>query len=158
MAVAAMIAAAVVTAYSAVRSGQAQSAAASYNAKVADQNAEAMRQQGAAAQEQQRQDAMRKLGLMQANYGASGVDPSTGSPLDVFADSVQKSTLDNLTTKYNYQMRALGYQNSSTLDSFQSDQASTSGYLNAAGSLLGGASKAYGYYSAGSGGTPVNNY
>lgn len=159
MAVAAMIVAAVVTAYSAVRSGQAQSAAADYNKKVAQQNAAAMDQQSQAAREQQHQDLMRKLGLMQANYGASGVDPTTGSPLDVFADSVQKGTLDDLTTKYNYQMKALGYQNSATLDSFQSDQASTSGYLNGASALLGGASKAYGYYAGGSGGgTPVSNY
>lgn len=153
MAVAMLVASTLISAYGAIRSGQAQSAAAKYNSQVAQQNAQATQQQGEAAAEQQRQDAMRKLGLMQANYGASGVDPGSGSPMDVFADSVQKSTLDNLTTKYNYQMRALGYQNSATLDSYQSDQASTAGYLNATGTLLGGAAKTY-RYAAGSG-TPV---
>lgn len=155
MAVAIPIITAVVSAYAAVRAGQAQSAQAKYTAAVARQNADAANQQGAAAAAAQHRDAMRKLGLMQANYGASGVDQSTGSPLDVFSDAVGQSTLDNLNTKYNYQLKALGYNNSSTLDSAAASDATTSSYLSAAGSLLGGAGKAYGQYSGT--GTPVTS-
>lgn len=155
MATAALIVSAVISAYSAVRAGQAQSAQAKYMGKVAEQNADAARQQGAAAAEAQHRDAMRKLGLMQANYGASGVDQSTGSPLDVFSDAVGQSTLDNLNTKYNYQLKALGYQNSAALDSATADNATTSSYLSAAGSLLGAGANAYGRYTGT--GTPVTN-
>jgi hypothetical protein len=140
------IAGTIFAAYGAIRQGEAQSSAAKFNAQVAQQNADAAAQQGDAAQQQQRRDAMRKLGLLQANFGASGLDPSTGSPLDVFADSVANATLDNQTVKYNYQMKALGYQNSASLDSAEADNATTSGYLSAAGTLLGGAGKAYQTY------------
>lgn len=153
MAVAIPYVIAAIAAYGAVRAGQAQSAQAKYASVMASNNAAAAQQQGAAAQAAQRQDAMRKLGLMSANYGASGVDPTTGSPLDVFADSVSQSTLDNMNIKYNYQLRALGYQNSSTLDDATAKNATTSSYLSAAGDLLGGAGK--GYMQAQGSGTPV---
>lgn len=149
------IGSAAVSAYGAVRAGQAQSAQAKYSSRLAQQNADAARQQGAAAAAAQHRDAIRKLGLMQANYGASGVDQSTGSPLEVFSDAVGQSTLDNLNTKYNYQLKALGYQNSATLDSMAASEATTSGYLSAAGSLLGAASDAYGRNRGG--GTPVTS-
>lgn len=138
---------AVVGAYASIKSGQAASAAADYNAKIATQNAEAMRQQGIQAQAAQRRDMGLKLGTLAANTGASGVDSTTGSPLDVLSSSIQQGTLDNLNIKYNYQMKAMGYQNSGTLDSAQSKSASTAGYLGAAGSLLGGAVQAGSIYS-----------
>lgn len=144
-----------VSTYATVRAGQAQSATAKYAAQVSQQNSAAMQQQGAAAAAAQRRDAMRKLGLLAANYGASGVDPSTGSPLDVLSDSVGQATLDNLNVRYNYQLRALGYQNSSTLDSAQASDATTSSYLSAAGSLLGGAGKAYSQQYGSGTGIPV---
>ena len=137
-----MAAAAVVSTYAAVKAGQAQSDAADYNKKQAQQNALAIQQQGEQAAVAQRRDMGLKLGTLSANEGASGIDPSTGSPLDVLSSSIQQGTLDNLNLKYNYQMKALGYSNSAGLDSMEASNASTSGYLNAAGSLLGGAAQA----------------
>jgi len=162
-----MAAAAVVSTYAAVKQGQAASDAADYNAEQARQNALAMQQQGAQAQAAQQRDMGLKLGSMSANAGASGIDPSTGSPLDALSSSIQQGTLDNLNIKYNYQMKALGYQNSSSLDSMQAGADSTAGYLNAAGSALGGAAQAgqsyannspggiYSRYAAAGGGVPV---
>lgn len=155
MAVVAIVSA-VVTAYSAVRAGQAQSAAAKYNEQIAQQNQNAAAQQGAAAEAAQKQQQQRQLGLMAANYGASGVDPTTGSPLDVFADTVQQNTLNNLSTKYNYQLKGLGYGDQAELDSAQASNATTSGYLNAAGDLASGASKAYGIQYGSGTGIPVS--
>jgi hypothetical protein len=143
---------AVVGAYAAVKQGQAASDAADYNAKMAAQNAEAMRQQGVQAQAAQKRDMGLKLGSLAANTGASGISSTTGSPLDVLSSSIQQGTLDNLNIKYNYQMKALGYQNSGTLDSAQSKSASTAGYLSAAGSLLGGAAQAGSMYAQQNGG------
>jgi hypothetical protein len=133
---------AAVSAYAAIKQGQATSQAADYNKQQAQQNALATQQQGAQAAIAQQRDMGLKLGTLSANQGASGVDPSTGSPLDVLSSSIQQGTLDNLNLKYNYQMKALGYSNSATLDSMESSNASTAGYLNGAGSLLGGAAQA----------------
>lgn len=100
-----------------VRQAQSQAQAKNYEAEVAAQNARIAQQQGEAAAELQAKEAQRKIGAMVAQYGAAGVDVSSGSPADVLADSVRSATLDNLTTKYNYQLKALGYKNQSNLDS-----------------------------------------
>lgn len=150
-----MLAMAAVTTYAAVKSSQAQADTADFNQKVASQNAAAATQQGLQAQAEQRQDAERKLGAMTANFGASGIDPSTGTPTDVMSDATSQATLDNLNIKYNYQLKALGYQNTASLDSSAASNDTSSGYLNAAGSALGGASKAYTAYNAGGSGVPV---
>lgn len=127
----------------------AQSNAAEYNAAVARQNAEIMNQQGAAAAEAQSREARAKIGLMSANYAASGVDVGSGSPLDVLAESAAMAKLDNLTTKYNYSLKATGYQNSATLDTMNANNAMTSGFLSAAGTALGGAAKSLAYKNTG---------
>ena len=137
-----MAATAVVGTYAAVKSGQAASDAADFNAEQARQNAAALQQQSEQASIAQQRDTGLKLGSLSANQGASGLDPSTGSPLDVLSSSIQQGTLDNLNLKYNYQMKALGYNNTASLDNMEAGNASTAGYLNAAGGALGGGAKA----------------
>lgn len=150
-----MVAMAAVSTAAAIRQGNAASDAANYNKQLEQQNAAAAQQQAAQAQAQQQREMGLKLGSLAANTGASGVDSSTGSPLDVLSDSIQQGTLDNLNIKYNYQLKALGYSNSAGLDSSEANNATTSGYLNAAGSALGGASQVAKYYAGQSGGVPV---
>jgi len=150
-----MLAAAAVGTYAAIKQSQAASDTADYNAKVATQNAAAATQQGLQAQQLQRQDAERKLGGMVANYGANGIDPGSGTATDVINDSISQATLDNLNIKYNYQLKALGYQNSATLDSSAASNDTTAGYLSAAGSALGGVSGAAKQY-YGNQGIPVS--
>lgn len=157
VAVAAMVVGTVISAVGAVRSAQAQSAAADYNAKVAGLNAQAALQQGDAAAEAQQRDAARKIGSSLAAYGASGVQTDTGSPADVLAQSARDATLDNLTIKYNAKMRAMGYQMQSNLDSANASNSASAGVLAGTSSLLSGAARAYGM-SAGGGmgtGTPL---
>ena len=130
-----------------MRQAQSQAQAKSYEAEVAAQNARIAQQQGEAAAELQAKEAQRKIGAMVAQYGAAGVDVSSGSPADVLADSVRSATLDNLTTKYNYQLKALGYTNQSSLDSDSASYYRTSGYFNAASDAVGTRSK-IAYYKA----------
>lgn len=137
---------AAVSVYSAVRTGQQQRAAAKYNQAVAQQNAKAAQEQGAEAALQSQRQTAQKIGAMEANYGASGVDASTGSPLDVLTDSVRQGTLDQLTLKYDASLRGAGYTNTATLDGMEASNATTSGYLNAAGAALGGTAQAAGTY------------
>lgn len=134
-----MAAAALVSAYSSYQQGQANAEAANYNRKVADENAQMTEAQGQAAVEAQRRNQQRQIGAAVAAYGASGVDPSGGSPMDVLQASVREATLDQATTKYNYDVRATAYRNQSSLAGMQADNASTAGTLNALGSLANGA-------------------
>lgn len=141
-----LIASTVVSAYSAYQQGQAASAAADYNAKVANANAQMTEAQGEAAVEAQQRQQQRQIGAAVAAYGASGVDPSSGSPLDVLQSSVREAALDNASTRYNYDVRADSYRNQSTLDSMQASNASTAGVLNSLGALAQGGNT-YEYYS-----------
>ena len=133
-----MAGAAVVSAVGAVRQGQAAAASADYNAKVAEQNAQIANAQGNAAVEAQQRDAQRRMGAAVAAYGASGVQLSDGSPMDVLEESARNSALDAATLKYNYRLRGMGFENQAALSSAQSGFASTSGYLNAGAALASG--------------------
>lgn len=134
-----------VAAVGAIKQGQAASAANKFNAKIAEQNAEAAEQQGEAAADAQRRDAQRRIGAMEADIGASGGSMG-GSATDVLADSIRMATLDNLTTKYNYQMRGAGYQNEASLNKSAAKSARTASYFEAGDSLLRGAGNTLSYY------------
>jgi hypothetical protein len=140
---------AAVSAYSAIKQGQSAQAAGNYNAQVAQNNAISATQQGSAAEAQSRLQSRAQIGLEQANFGASGVDMSSGSPLDVLRGSAAQGELDAQQTKYSYQMKALGYSTDATLSSFEGNNAANSGYLGAAGRLLAGGASAYGLYNKG---------
>lgn len=111
--------------------GEANAAAANYNAQVAQQNAAIARQQGVAAVEAQQRDAARSQGRAIALYGASGVSGDSGSPLDVLADSARMAELDKLTLQYNAELRATGYDQQASLNFFKEKTSRTSGYINA---------------------------
>lgn len=155
VAIAATVASAAISAVGAVRSAQAQSAAADYNSKVASLNAQAATQQGEAAAEAQQRDSQRRIGTALASFGAAGVETDTGSPADVLSQSARDAALDNLTIKYNAKMRAMGYQMQSNLDSTNASNSASAGVLSGTAALLSGGSSAYRMYSGGGAtGTP----
>lgn len=133
---------AVISAVGAIRQGQAAAASADYNAKVAQQNAQISASQGNAAVEAQQRDAQRRIGAAVAAYGASGVQLSDGSPMDVLEESARNSALDAATLKYNYKLRGMGFENQASLYSAQSGFASTAGYLGAGAALASGTANA----------------
>ena len=114
--------------------GQGQKMAADYNAQIALQNAAIAGQQSVAASEAQQRDAARKIGAATAAYGASGVQTDSGSPLDVLAESARNASLDNLTLKYNYALKAQGLRNNAALSEAEGEYASTASILNAGSS------------------------
>lgn len=132
--------------------GQANAAAANYNAGINEFNADATRQQGVAAVDALSRDQARKIGAMVAAYGASGVQSDSGSPMDVLADSARMAELDRLTMKYNYDLKAQGYAMQAELDRMQAKAAKTSSYFKATGQIMDGASSAMG------GGTPIPSF
>lgn len=135
-----LIAATATKAVGSIIKGEGQAAAYEYNARVAQQNAIIAGQQGRAAEEAQQRDTVRKIGSMVAAYGASGVQTDSGSPMDVLADSARMAELDKLTLRYNYALKAAGYQSQAQLDLMGAQTSRTSGYLDAFASGTQGAS------------------
>jgi len=157
-----MVASTAVSAIGAIQQGNAASAAAGYNAKVAAQNAEIQKQNAsfAGAQGDQnvaaaQQETRAKLAAIEANQGASGVKLDSGSFSDVRQSEAKMGMLNALNIRseaarraYGYQGDAMNYTAQSKLDKMQGKAAKTAGYLNAASTVLGGASKASGSYDA----------
>lgn len=129
--------------------GQGQAMAQEYNASIARQNAVIAKQQGEAAAEAQSRNAQRTIGSAIAAYGASGVQGGDGSPVDVLADSARMASLDNLTIKYNYALKAQGYNNQASLDDAAAGYARTSSYLKAGASYMSMGSNSGDGYSGG---------
>lgn len=147
-----MLAAAGVKAFGSVVEGESQARSSEFNAAIATQNAAIARQQGVAAVQAQQRDAARKMGAMVANYGASGVQTDSGSPVDVLADSAAMATLDRLTLKYNYELKGTGFESQAAIDRMSAQSARTAGVLNA----LSGATDSYSKYQSMKG-TPIPN-
>lgn len=125
-------------------SGESRAQAHEYNTQIAMQNAIIARQQGEAAAEAQSRDTKRKMGSIVANYGASGVMTDSGSALEVLADSARMAMLDNLTIKYNSNMKALSIAMQGDMERSAGKNARTSGLLGAGASVITGA----GYFKA----------
>ena len=151
--IAASVASAAVGAYGAYQSGQAQSQAAAYqaqvaqnNATVANQNATAARQSGAIQEQISRMKSADLEGKQRAAAASNGFDVNSGSNLDLQAGTAAMGNQDALTirnqtarTAYGYQVQAQNFSSTSALDTMQSSNASTAGYLSASGSIAGGA-------------------
>lgn len=119
-----------------MESARAQANTDKYNAQVAENNADAIENQGTAAVEAQARQFRAQLGSMEASYGGSGVDTSMGSPLDALGASVRAGTLDQLTTKYNYTVAANSQRDQARLDRLGARNAITAGFFNAQANAL----------------------
>jgi hypothetical protein len=144
-----------VSAFGSLMQGQSQAQSSEYNAAIQRQNAIIAQQQSQAAVEAQQRNAARTIGTMVANYGASGVQVDSGSPLDVLADSARMAELDKLTTQYNYQLKAMGYDQQANLADMNAQSATTSSLINAGATAV----KGYGQYQyMQNGGTPIPTF
>lgn len=140
-----------------IQQAQASASASKYNAQVADMNAKISErrakdaiQRGAVEEQKKRQQVQQVLGKQQAAMAANGVDITFGSPLDTLVDTSVLGELDALTIRtntyreaYEYRVDAANKRSSATLDRMNAKAATTGGYLAAAGTILGGAGKAY---------------
>ncbi len=125
----------------AIRQGQAAQNAASYNASIARQNQGIAQQQGEMAVYRQQRDAQRKIGSAAAGFNASGLDTSTGSPLDILRSSAEQASLDASSIRYNYALKGLGYQQTAMAEEYSGKMAKQNSYYSAAGTLLGGGAR-----------------
>ena len=133
----ASIASAAITAVSAISQGQASKAAGDRNAAIAARNAEIARANGAANAEAERKDVARRIGAQVAGYGASGV-AFEGTPLDVLGETAENGEKDVQNTLYQAELRAIGFNDESSFQTFKGNTAQTAGFFGAGGALLKG--------------------
>lgn len=152
------IAAAATSAASAIAAGQQarrqanqQAAAAEYNAAVAQNQATQAFAAGAERENIQRRQAAQQLSEQRAAFAQSGLDPSSGSALDVQLQSARNAELDALQTRYEGILTGQNYQQQAALGVYEGGVLRASGraaqrtsYVTAAGNLLSGAASAYG--------------
>lgn len=154
----------------AIMQGEAQSAALNYQAQVQRNNATIAAAQAADAQAAGDKDASdnmlrtsQRIGTQRAQAAGSGLDPNSGSPLDIQASTAAIGKEDDLTIRSNTARRVYGYQvqgmsdtAQAQLDASGAQNAEISGFINGTSSLLGGASSVAGKWDAfkTAGGTP----
>jgi hypothetical protein len=143
-----------------IQQAQATAAADNYNAKVQDMNARLADRRakdaldrGVLEEQKKRQQVAQIKGQQQAAMAANGVDLTFGSPLDTLVDTATMGEIDALTIRtnaareaYDYKVDAVNKRAGATMSRMAASSASTGGYLDALGTVLGGAGKAYGQY------------
>lgn len=127
----------------ALQQGQAARSAAQYNAQVAAQNADIARSEAQMQAQQSARENYLRLGAIRAAQGHAGGTGSSGSVLDVLADTAAQGELEKQNILYSGELKARGYQNTASLDEFSARSASTGSYLRAGTELLSGAANYY---------------
>jgi hypothetical protein len=130
-----------------VMQGEASAQSASYmaqvaanNQKIAQQNANMAIEQGAIKEEAQREATGAQIGRARAAYGAMGVDPNSGSALDVRSSAAEMGELNAETIRYNSHVEAWNDINQANSFGAQSQLYQSQEGWDTAGSILGGAS------------------
>ena len=131
----------------AVMQGKAQAASADYmaqvaanNQRIAQQNANMALEQGQVKEETQREQTGAQIGRARAVFGASGVDPNSGSALDVRSSAAELGELNANTIKYNAHVQAWNDLNQAGAYGAQSQLYSSQAGFDTMNSILGGAS------------------
>ena len=144
MAVTTAIAAVAVTAAGTAYSAYSANQAAKYNAAVADQNAKLAKQQAALDEKRYRQELRQRMGSAHAAVGATGI--TLDSAADVLESNAIQGEQDALLIRARGANQSTAYGNEARLQRYQGKQEAISGYVSAAGKLIGGGSDIYANY------------
>jgi hypothetical protein len=104
-------------------SGIQEKKAQEYNARVAEQQAEATRIGMRLTEYQKRKQYGYIFGTQRAGYAKAGVKTTTGSPLDVMLDSIANAELDIAIDRFNTEVQAMGYESEAELRRYYGKQA-----------------------------------
>jgi hypothetical protein len=132
------VAAAAVSAVGTIASSQAQARQMEQNAKIADNNAMMLTAQATEQERRQRADLAALKARNRVGVAKSGVTME-GTPLLVAEDITGQGELDALTIRYNGLMKSNAQKYEAASLRSQASNTRTSGFLSAAGTLLGGA-------------------
>jgi hypothetical protein len=108
------------------------------NQKIANQNAQMALEQGTVAQEQAKEKTGAQIAQERAAYAAMGIDPNSGSPLDVRSSTSELGQLNANTIKYNSHVQAWNDLNQAASAGAQSSLYSSQEGWNMAGSVISG--------------------
>lgn len=142
-----------ISVYGAMQTASAQSKAADAQAQQARNNAilagraaDDATARGDIAAQQKANQTNQLLGQQRVGLAANGVDPNSGSALDLQSDVAGNGELDQLTIKSNaareaagYQAQGMNYSTQASIDEADSQNALSAGALKATSSLIGGA-------------------
>lgn len=129
-----------VSAAGAIEQGQAVANEAKYNSQVAANNATYASAAGTAQAGAESMKNANVAGRVKAAQAANGVDVNSGSTVDVQEGTREAGNIDTQTTENNALLQAYGYQQTSTLQKNEAEEAPIGADIGAAGGLLGNAS------------------
>lgn len=158
-----------------IQQGNAAAEAGRYNSKIAEMNATLSERRakdaldrGAREEQRKRMEVGALKGRQVASMAANGVDLQFGSAFDAITDMAVLGEMDALTIRrnaageaYDHQIAASNGRADANLSRMNASASQTGGFLNAAGTLLGGAAKAYSAYKTptiGGFGSPATGY
>ena len=138
MGTAMQVAAPVMTGMAAKESAEAQAKAMEYNAQIEESKAAIAAER--AAQEERKLRIRGKLvkGTQRAAFGAAGLDPNVGSPLDVLLDTQWAIEQDAATIRYNAMLDQWGYGSRAQIARYQADVARSTGKQDMTAGVIGG--------------------
>lgn len=165
------LAATAIGAMGSIQQGQAQAAAYAQQASVARMNAQLERRRsqdalarGALEEQRKRQEVSAIKGKQLAQMAANNVDVGFGSPFEAQVDTATMGEIDSELIRTNANREAYDHRvaaanqdaNASFLKS-SAASANTGGFMDALGTAIGGASKAYGKYASTYGSSPLTH-
>lgn len=134
---------ALIQGYGAIRGAQDKSSTLDYEAEVQERNARATMVSAKLNSDKMMMQFRKIQGNDIANYGASGVDQSSGSVLAVLGSNAESAEIDKQNLLYGGQIRAINYENQASIDRVAASRTMTAGYLSALGGLSLAGTRAY---------------
>ncbi len=125
-----------ISAYGQFQEGKEAKSAADYNAAIAEQEAGLIRQGAALNLYRQRKRLATVTGRQIAGYAKAGVTISTGTPLDVVADSISNAELEIEISQFNLEQEALLRESEARELKRRGKQAERFGVTKGVGTLL----------------------
>jgi hypothetical protein len=126
------------SASSQIQQGKAQKEAYEANAAIDRANAVAVEKQAAYEEGIQREKADALKSRQRALYAKAGVDITSGSPLLVMAEDMEKAEMDAQAIRYSGNVKKTSYLNKANLSEFYGEQAESAGKTGAFSTLLSG--------------------
>lgn len=124
--------------------GNAQATALQTQATQNQRNAQLALEQGQYDSMRVGMQVAQKVGAIHANYGASGVESTSGSVLDVLNASAINGEMDTQNILKGAQVKAINFENEASMENLGAQNAKTASYFNALSSLTMGSGKAFG--------------
>lgn len=118
------------------QAGRDAEAAFNINAQIARENADLAREAADDDILSLKRLAYRTEGGIRAGYGASGVSSTSGSAMDVLADSMAQAALDQNRRRYQGELEARDFMNQARTGQAAGKAARTAGNYGAAGQVL----------------------